>query len=120
MVLEDVQADGSILVDVGMVNPGDEVHLGGLEGVVGREVDVQEEHAAAVWGVIGSHDCGLPVELVLLVDGPSGAVGGWVLTKIDQFLLNSLEGHSAFLFFLIFLFLFSCSNQKGALKHPKK
>lgn len=104
LIFEDVQADGSILVDVGVVDPGNEVNLGWFEGVVGGEVDVQEEHTTAVWGVIGSHDCSLPVELVLLIDRSSWAVGGWVLAKINKFLLNSLEGHLAFVFFFDFYF----------------
>lgn len=34
-----------------MVDPGGEVHLGGLEGVVGREVDGEKEDTARVWGL---------------------------------------------------------------------
>lgn len=35
-----------------MVDSGDEVDLGGLEGVISWEVDVQEENAARIWAVI--------------------------------------------------------------------
>ena len=46
-----------------------ELALRGLEGVVGRELDVQEEDTALVGGVSGTHDHGLPVEHVVVIDG---------------------------------------------------
>jgi len=91
LILEDVEADGAIGVDVGVVDPGGEVELGGLEGVIGGEMDVQEEHSSSVRRVVGAHDGCLPVVLILLVDGASGAVGWWVLAEVDKFFLNSLE-----------------------------
>ena len=48
LVLEDVQADATVGVDVGVVDFSDELHLGRLERVIAREVDVQEEHATHV------------------------------------------------------------------------
>lgn len=51
LVSQNVQADAAVGVDVGMVNTGGEVDLGGLERVVCREVDGQEEDAARVWRV---------------------------------------------------------------------
>lgn len=51
MVPQDVQTDAAVRVDVGVVDAGGKVNLRGLEGVVGREVDVQEENAARVWRV---------------------------------------------------------------------
>jgi hypothetical protein len=55
LVTEDVQADAAVGVDVGVVYAGREVDLGRLEGVVGGEVDGEEEDAARVrrvglWG----------------------------------------------------------------------
>ena len=50
-----------------MVDFRSEGDLGRLEGVVGREVDVEEEHAASVGRVLWAHDRCLPVELVRLV-----------------------------------------------------
>lgn len=47
-------------VDVGVVDLGGERDLGRLEGVLGGELDVQEEHPALVRRVIGSQDGGLP------------------------------------------------------------
>ena len=52
-----------------MVDFGCERDPGGLEGVVGREVDVEEEDASMVRGVLRAHDGCLPVELVGLVGG---------------------------------------------------
>ena len=71
LILQDVQANAAVRVDVGMVDPGGEVALGRLEGVVGREVDVQEEHTSSIGRIIRSHDGGLPVVLILLVDRAS-------------------------------------------------
>lgn len=92
LVLEDVEADAAVRVDVAVVNAGGEVDLGRLEGVVGGEVDVEEEDAAGVGGVVGAHDGGLPVEHVVS-DGSGAAVGRRVLAEVDQFLIDPLEGH---------------------------
>ena len=43
---EDVEADGPIGVDVGVVDAGREGELGRLEGVVSGEVDVEEKYSA--------------------------------------------------------------------------
>ena len=96
LVLQDVEADASVRVDVTVINSGCERHLRWLEGVVGREMNVQEEDASGVRGVIGSHDGGLPGELILLVERPGRAVGGWVLAEVDEFLLDALESHIKF------------------------
>ena len=71
LVLEDVQANRAIAVDVSMVNFRCERNLGRLEGIVGREMDVQEKDTPGVRRVIWSHDGCLPVELVLFVGGAS-------------------------------------------------
>ena len=51
MVSQNVQANAAIRVDVGVVNSGGEVDLWRLKGVVGRELDIQEEHARGIWRV---------------------------------------------------------------------
>ena len=51
LVSQNVQADASIAVDVGVVDAGGEVDLGRLEWVVCWEVDCEEEDTARVWGV---------------------------------------------------------------------
>lgn len=51
LVSQNVQADASIAVDVGVVDAGGEVDLGRLERVVCWEVDCEEEDTARVWGV---------------------------------------------------------------------
>ena len=59
VVLEDVEADHALAVDVAVVDARAEGHLGGLEGVLGGEVDVEEEHASLVhragWAENGGH-----------------------------------------------------------------
>jgi len=49
LVTEDVQADAAIGVNVGVVYAGLEVDFGRLEGVVGGEMDAEEEDAVLVW-----------------------------------------------------------------------
>ena len=66
-----------------MIDPGSEIALGRLEGVVGGEVDVQEEHTSRIGRIIRSHDSRLPVVLILLVDRASRAVSGGILAQVD-------------------------------------
>ncbi len=86
LVLEDVETDAAVAVDVGVVDPSDERDFGGFEGVVRREVDVQEEHAPSVRRVFRAHDSRLPVELVFVVLRPRRAVRRRVTSQVDQFL----------------------------------
>ena len=74
-----------------MVNSRGEVALGRLEGVVSREVDVQEVNTTSVGRIIGSHDGSLPVVLVLQIGGASGAVSRWVLPQVNKLLFDSSE-----------------------------
>ena len=76
-----------------MIDLGRKGHFGGLERVVGREVDVQEEDSASVRTLIRTHDRCLPVELVCLVGWASTAIGWWVPTQVNQFFLDSLQSH---------------------------
>ena len=69
LVLKDVEANRAVAIDVAVVNFGRKGHLGGLEGIVGREMDVQEEHSLVVGRVLGSHDRRLPAELLPIVGG---------------------------------------------------
>lgn len=48
LVSEDVETDAAVGVDVGVIDAGGEVNLWGLERVVGRESNAQEEHAGRV------------------------------------------------------------------------
>jgi hypothetical protein len=51
LIPQDVETDGAICIDVGMVDLGREANFGGLERIIGRESDGEEEDAAGVWGV---------------------------------------------------------------------
>ena len=94
LVLQDVQADWTVAVDVHVINFRCEGNLGRLEWIVGREVDVQEEHALVVGWVFWAHNGGLPMELVRLVGRSSRAVRGRVSTEVDEFLLDSFKRHN--------------------------
>lgn len=61
------------------------MHLGWFEGIVRREMDVQEKYTAGIRWIFWPHNRGLPVKHIV-TDGASGAVGRRILPKIDQFL----------------------------------
>lgn len=92
MILQDIKADGSIRIDIWVIDSSGEVDLSWLEWVVGWEMDVQEINTTGIGGIIWAHDGSLPVILVLLVDWSGGAVGRWVLAEVDEFLLDSFDG----------------------------
>ena len=71
LLLQDVQADGTIGVDVGVVDSRREVELCRLERIVSGEMNVQEEHTSCIRRVVRSHNGSLPVVLVLLVNWTS-------------------------------------------------
>jgi hypothetical protein len=51
LIPQDVQANGAIGVDVGVVDLGREADLGGLEGIIGWEAYREEENATGVGGI---------------------------------------------------------------------
>lgn len=61
-ILQDVQADPALFVHVWVVDGSHEADFGRFEGVVGGEVDVEDEDAAGVGAVTRAEDDGLPVE----------------------------------------------------------
>ena len=52
LVPQDIEADATVAIDVGVVDASGEVDLGRLERVVCGEVDRQEEHTALVRRVL--------------------------------------------------------------------
>jgi len=92
LVTQNVQADASIRVDVGVVNAGGEVDLGRLEGVVGREMNGEEEDAARVRGLSGAHDGRLPVKQIF-ADRTSRARRGRITAEISELLVDALKSH---------------------------
>lgn len=49
LIPQNIQANGTIGVDVGMIDLGRKADLGRLEGVVGRETDREEENTTRIW-----------------------------------------------------------------------
>ena len=74
-----------------MVYACSKVELGRLERVVGREPDVEEEHAAGEGGVLWALYGRVPVVRVLIVNRAGHDVVKWVLAKINEIFLNSME-----------------------------
>ena len=83
LVLQNIQANPSIRVDVAVVDACGKVHLGRLEGIIGREVNIKEEDSASIRRVIGTHDGCLPVEHVI-TDRSRRAVSRRVLAQVHQ------------------------------------
>merc|ERR1719476_195551 len=92
LVLQDVQANRSVRVHVAVVDLRCEMTLWGLEGVVCREGDVQEEDTARIWGVRRAHDGSLPTEHII-AGWPSRAIGRRVVPQVCQLLLNPPKRH---------------------------
>jgi len=75
-----------------VIDPGSEIDLSWLEGIVSWEMDVEEVDTSSIWRVIWSHNGSLPVVWVLLIDWTGGAVSGWIFAEVDELFLNSLDG----------------------------
>merc|ERR1719195_2197685 len=48
LVLQDVETDDALGVDIAVVDPGAELHFWRLEGIIGGEVNIQEEDATFI------------------------------------------------------------------------
>ncbi len=72
---------------------GDEADLGRLEGVVGRELDVEEEHAALVGRVGRTEDHARPVEHVAVRHRSGADARRRVPVHLPQLHVDSLQGH---------------------------
>ena len=48
LIPQDIQTNGTIGIDVGVVNLGRKTDLGRFKGVIGREGDGEEENAACI------------------------------------------------------------------------
>lgn len=66
LLLQNVEADGSLIVHVRVVDLGLKGNLRRLERVVRREVDLHKEYAALVRARGRAHDGRLPLEQIVL------------------------------------------------------
>lgn len=88
---DDGQAHLALLVDVGVVDLGAEQDLGGLEGVLCREVDLYPEGPFAVGGVLRDDEA-LPAEDVGVVHADVAEALHVRLADVLQLLLQSSRG----------------------------
>ena len=63
---QDVKADGSIGVDIWMIDSRGERHFGRLEWIVGGEMNCQEEHSSLVWTIRWTHDGSLDKQSTII------------------------------------------------------
>ena len=89
-VLQDIQTNTTVGVDVGMIDLCGKVDLGGFEGIVGGEVDVQKENTTFEWALLRAHNCGCPVKKII-TSGSGRARHGRVLLEVLQFFVNSFQ-----------------------------
>jgi len=92
LILKNVQANGTIAVDVRVIQPSREVNLRGLKWVIRGKVHIQEEDSASERAIGRSHDGRLPMEKVIS-DGPCAAVCRWVLAQVQKFFIDPFESH---------------------------
>ena len=74
VVLQNIQANGTVAVDVAVVDASTKGHFRRLERVVLRKMNIEEEYAARVWRAIGSHYARNPVVQIIAL-GSCRAVG---------------------------------------------
>ncbi len=89
LLFEDVKADATIAIDVGVEHLCSEGNLGWLEWVIGWEVDGHQKHTSCKWALTWTHNSCLPVEHVI-TNRASTARSGRVLLQVLQLLVNSL------------------------------
>ena len=88
LVLEDVQADSSELVNIGMENLGPKQDLGRNHGVLVGEEELTVEKASFVWSLAGA--CYLDVEMARVAFAGFGIYAyDWVLSEVLSLLQNS-------------------------------
>jgi len=92
---QEIQADGAVAVDIGMVDPGSEGHLGWFEGVIAGEFDLEEENPSVVGAVRGPGDGRCPRVQIVVADWSSRAQGDRVLANVVDFLHESRPRHPA-------------------------
>ena len=93
LVFQDVEADASLTIDVGMKDAGAERDLGRAEGIVGREGDSQREESSCVGTSVGTDNGGVPAVEIVRVRGTRGAARNWLCLEILEFFGNSACGH---------------------------
>jgi hypothetical protein len=107
LVPQDIKTDGTIRIDIGVIDLGREADLGGFEGIVDWEGDGEEENTSGIrrlslviarirrritrvgtTSAYWTHYGGLPLEQATIITiGRSGtARGGWVTPEVNQFL----------------------------------
>ena len=75
LVLQDVETDDALGVDIAVVDSGAELHFRRLEGIIGGEMNIQEEDASLIDRSRRAEDGAHPlVQIVAL--GTRAAVGG--------------------------------------------
>ena len=92
LILKNVETDGSLGTDVGMVDLCQKGHVGLLEGVIRGETDGEFEDAAGEGTLGRPEDDAFPV-IQILFDGTGTASSGGILRNILEFLLNATKRH---------------------------
>ena len=97
--MNDVEVNGSVGVDVGMVDPGREIAPRRLGRVVSRESDVHKEGPSCVGAVRGTSEYSSPMEQICATE-TGFAAGNRLTAKISKLLGNTCLCHLSFTFLL--------------------
>ena len=93
VILDGLSADlSSVLLDVRVKDLRLEVYLWCLEGVVVREIDVDNEVASLIWRVLWPNDSCVPVGQVISYQSDANTLDRLVVVQVCQFLLQKREG----------------------------
>ena len=107
-LLQNVKADTTVLVDVGVVDLGDELNAGRREGVLCGELNLQEKETTSIGGTFRAKNGRAPVEEIGFVFGTSRDICRRFALHVNEFLLNTLKSH-----FLILLLLICFLNNRN-------
>ena len=85
LVLENIKTNTARLVDVGVVDLGDECNLWGFEWVIHGELNPEGKQPTLEWTICRTHDGPVPCVNVLLILRTRTAVAGRVSLEILEF-----------------------------------
>ena len=83
VILENIKTNRTLTVDVAVVDTGTEGHLRGLERIVLRELNLEEEDTSSIGGAFWPHDGTYPL-IQVVTDGAGGAVTGGIECNLQS------------------------------------
>ena len=88
VVFENVETYTAVAVDIRVKNGRNELDMRGLEWIVDREVNIEEEYATGIRTAFRSGNRRAPFHNIV-IQRSTAAVGRWITDKFGQFFLNT-------------------------------